>query len=168
MLGAVLHFTCQLKNFSFHGQAVSLITKVLRNLGFMMKSKKMLINAALMFALMFSLIAVQPIYAQPSQPDTSRACQKNLLKNWALSICFARIAIDERTKKDAGVTARAYLENSQQGVEDFEKIGKLVDKYIAMKYDGSDKSNYNTMKCIELFHSKELDRLTNSFVKGMR
>lgn len=128
-----------------------------------MKSKKMV-----MLALMLSLMTVQPIYAQPSNTDTSRVGQKNLMKNWALSICFARIAIDERTKKDAGATARAYLENSLQGVEEFEQIGKLVDKYIALKYDGSDKSNYDTMKCIDLLQSKELDRLVSSFVKGKR
>ena len=107
----------------------------------------------------------QPIAAQPIGTDTSRNAQKTTMKNWALSICFARIAKDEQTKKDAGNTARAYLENSQQDVEDFEKIGKLIDKYLALEYGGSVKSDYNTMKCIDLFHSKELDKLTTSLVK---
>ena len=113
-----------------------------------------------------ALMVSQPLAAQPTNSGTGRNGQKMLMKNWALSICFARIAQDERTKQDAGATARAYLENSQQGVEAFEQIGKLVDKYLALKYDGSVKSNYNTMKCIDLFHSKELDRLANTYVKN--
>lgn len=110
-------------------------------------------------------MAFQPLAAQPTSTGTGRNAQKILMKNWALSICFARIAKDEQTQRDAGETARAYLENSQQDVEDFEKIGKLVDEYVALKYGGSVKSDYNTMKCIDLFHSKKLDQLTSSLVR---
>lgn len=117
---------------------------------------------------LIALMVAQPLAAQPANSGTSSGDQKILMKNWALSICFARIAQDEQTKKDAGATARAYLENSQQSVEDFEQIGKLVDKYIKLKYGGSVKSDYNTMKCIDLFHSKELDRLVSAYVKNAR
>lgn len=115
--------------------------------------------------LLTALLAFQPLAAQPANTGRGKNDQKILMKNWALSICFARIAQDEQTKKDAGLTARAYLENSQQDVEDFEKIGKLVDEYIALNYGGSVKSEYNTMKCIDLFHSKKLDQLTTTLVK---
>jgi hypothetical protein len=115
---------------------------------------------------LIALMVSQPLAAQPANSGTSRSDQKILMKNWALSICFARIAQDAQTKKDAGATARAYLENSQQGVEAFEQIGKLVDKYVKLQYGGSDKADYNTMKCIDLFHSKELDRLVSTYVKN--
>lgn len=115
-----------------------------------------------------TLLVTLPLAAQPANTGKSRNDQKTLMKNWALSICFAQIAEDERTKKDAGATARAYLENSQQDMAAFEQIGKLVDKYVQLKYDGSDKANYNTMKCIDLFHSKELDRLVSRYVKNVR
>ncbi|MEN9865255.1 MAG: hypothetical protein RL748_845 [Pseudomonadota bacterium] len=109
--------------------------------------------------------ACTPIAAQPAFTGTSAQAQKTLMKNWALSICFARIASDEKTKKDAAATARAYLENSQQDVEDFAKIGKLVDQFLALPYAGSDKGDYQTMKCIDLFHSKELAHLTAQLVR---
>jgi hypothetical protein len=115
-----------------------------------------------------ALISSQPLAAQPASSGKSKSDQKILMKNWALSICFAQITRDETTKKDASATARAYLENSQQGLEAFEQIGKLVNKYANLKYGGSDKSDYNTMKCIDLFHSKELDRLVSSHVKQGR
>lgn len=127
---------------------------------------KMTRSAAASFLAAF--MAWQPLSAQPANTGTSRSDQKTLMKNWALSICFAQITKDEQTKKDAGATARAFLENSHQDIEDFEQIGKLVDEFIAVKYGGSDGSDYNTMKCIDLFHSKKLDQLTSKLVKTGR
>jgi hypothetical protein len=106
-----------------------------------------------------------PVSAQPAFTGKGANNQKMLMKNWALSTCFARIAQDQATKTDAGLTASAYLQNSQQDIEDFDKIDKIVDKVLAMKYGGSVQSNYNTMKCIDLFHSKELDRLVGKLVR---
>jgi hypothetical protein len=117
------------------------------------------------YLLLAVFMACQPLAAQPANTGRARVDQMTLMKDWALSICFARIAKDEQTKKDAGLTARAYLENSQQGVEDFDQIGKLVDEYVALKYAGSVDSDYNTMKCIDLFHSKKLNRLTSKLVR---
>lgn len=104
-------------------------------------------------------IAAATAYAQPL-PQTSKYSQKTLLKNWALSICLAQVAQDERTAKDAGSTASAYLEFGHQDLAVYDEIRTLVAKYAALKYSGSIPSDFNTMKCIDLFHSKELDRLT--------
>jgi Type VI secretion system (T6SS), amidase immunity protein len=118
-----------------------------------------------MLCVLVALLMPPLLAAQPSHTGTGKTAQKILMKNWALSSCFARITQDVQTKKDAGATARAYLENSQQDLAAFEQIGKLVDKYIMLKYGGSDNANYNTMKCIDLFHSKELDQLANKYIK---
>lgn len=121
--------------------------------------------ARICIILLVLLCTCVPLAAQPLSTGTSAHAQKTLMKNWALSICFARIASDEKTRKDAAATARAYLENSQQDVEDFAKIGKLVDQFLALPYAGSDKRDYQTMKCIDLFHSKELAHLTLQLVR---
>jgi hypothetical protein len=110
-------------------------------------------------------IVCQSASAQPAFTGKSASDQKTLMKNWALSACFARMAKDPETKNDASSTASAFLENSQQDIEDFEKLGKLVDEYLALQYGGSVKSEYNTMKCIDLFHSKKLDQLAAKLVK---
>ena len=90
---------------------------------------------------------------------TETYSQKTLLKNWALSVCLAKIAKDAVAREDANATASAYLEFGQQPLEAYEELGKLAERYANRKYGGMVKSDFNTMKCIDLFHSKELDRL---------
>lgn len=116
------------------------------------------------FALALGVICSSAL-AQPAFTGKSASDQRMLMKNWALSACFARMAKDPETKNDASSTASALLENSQQDIEDFDKLGKLVDEYLALQYGGSVKSEYNTMKCIDLFHSKKLDQLAAKLVK---
>ena len=108
------------------------------------------------------ILAQAPIHAQHM---TAKYDQKTLLKNWALSVCLAQVAKDEKTAEDAGITASAYLEFGHQGIEAYEELRKLVSKFKNLKYDGSVKSEYNTMKCIDLFHSKDLDQLTSKLVR---
>jgi hypothetical protein len=113
----------------------------------------------LIVAIAFILIAIAAQQVR-AQPMTANYDQKTLLKNWTLSVCLAQIAQDVRTAEDAGLTASAYLEYGHQGVEAYDELRKLVGKYKNLKYGGSVKAEYNTMKCIDLFHSKELERLT--------
>lgn len=91
--------------------------------------------------------------------------QKTLLKNWALSICLAEIAQDEKTRADANETASAYLEFGRQPIEAYDLLAALAKKYAKLKYGSAIKSELNAMKCIDLFHSKELDQLANKLVK---
>lgn len=83
--------------------------------------------------------------------------QKELLKNWTLSRCLGKAYNNPSIKNDADSTASAYLEYSKQPIETFYSLDKLADKYIKVKYSGSIPSNFNTMKCIDLFYSKELN-----------
>ncbi len=97
--------------------------------------------------------------ASGTEPMTHTYSQKTLLKNWALSACLARVAKDERDRDDANATAGAYLEFGRQPIEAYDSLRKLVDQYAARTYQGSIDSRFDTMKCIDLFHSRELDRL---------
>lgn len=112
-----------------------------------------------------SMSASASATAQPL-PQTSQYSQMTLLKNWALSICLAQAARDERTAQDAASTAGAYMEFGRQDLVVYEEIRALVAKYGALEYGGSVPSEFNTMKCIDLFHSKELDRLTTKATKA--
>ena len=90
--------------------------------------------------------------------------QKTLLKNWALTICLARISPDDAAKTDASATASAYLEYGKQPPEAYDELRALVNKYVSMKYGGHEtQAEFNTMKCIDLFHSKELDRVATKW-----
>ncbi len=105
----------------------------------------------------------QQASAQQSQIRTYS--QKTLLKNWALSRCLAEVNADGPAKDDANATAGAYLEFGRQSIEVYGELSKLVNKYVKLTYAGSVESSFNTMKCIDLFHSRELDRLASELAK---
>lgn len=103
-------------------------------------------------------IAVPASAADPT-PQTGKYSQKTLLKNWTLSRCLGQAYGIKAAEDDAYRTAGAYLEFSRVPVERFERLSALVEKYLRADFRGSVEGSYNTMKCIDLFHSRELDRL---------
>lgn len=123
---------------------------------------------ALSLALFFCAGPVQAQHKQSaaySVPMTGTYSQKTLLKNWALSVCLAAIAKDAAARDDANATASAYLEFGRQKIEAYDTLRALAHQYANRKYGGSIKSDFNTMKCIDLFHSKDLDRLVIKLVR---
>ncbi len=100
-----------------------------------------------------------------SKSMTEEYSQKTLLKNWAFCICLASVSKDKDTIDDANATASAYLEYGKQPIEAYNMLRKLSEQYARRQYVGSIKSEFNTMKCIDLLHSKELDKLVNE-LKG--
>jgi hypothetical protein len=91
--------------------------------------------------------------------------QKALLKDWALARCLAVVYEDGATKADANATAGAYLERGTLPFEAYEAIERLIEQYAKRSYSGMSKSSFNTMKCIDLFHSAELERLASKLAK---
>jgi hypothetical protein len=121
--------------------------------------------AASMRAHALALLAPLPASAAtgtpPSgQPTTSTYSQQDLLKNWAFSVCLATVSKDAATKADANATAGAYMEFGRQGVEAYDEMRKLVETFAARRYSGSTGAEFNTMKCIDLLHSVELEGLS--------
>jgi hypothetical protein len=102
---------------------------------------------------------------ESGMPMTESYSQHDLLKNWALSVCLAWITEDAKTRADANATASAYLEFGEQPIEAYDELRELARKYVNRKYSGSIASEFNTMKCIDLFHSAELDDLTTKLTK---
>lgn len=121
-------------------------------------------------ALILSLALPAHLSAQARQltPMTQSYSQKDLLKNWTFSVCLAMIAKDDATKADANATASGYMEFGRQGIEAYDELRKLAEKYASLSYSGSIPSEFNTMKCIDLFHSGELDRLVAKLTKPER
>lgn len=104
--------------------------------------------------------------ATPAQPPaaTPASAQVAVLKKWALARCLAKAGGDTPAGDDAAKTAAAYLEMGSAGMEVYEKIEALAGSYLAREYSGSVKSSYNTMKCLELFESQELEKLARDAV----
>ncbi|KWZ34367.1 T6SS amidase immunity protein Tai4 family protein [Burkholderia anthina] len=89
-----------------------------------------------------------------------------MLKNWALGVCLAGIAHDTRDRDDANATASAYLEFGDQPIEACDALRALTQRYVKRQYSGSIPASFNTMKCIDLFHSRELDALSDRLTKA--
>lgn len=102
-----------------------------------------------------------PVYGQDH--GARKYSQKLLLKNWALSRCLGQVYPNSKSADDANASASAYLEFGRQPIQVYEALSVIVDKYANKNYSGSVRAEFNTMKCIDLFHSKELDALSTKY-----
>jgi hypothetical protein len=114
-------------------------------------------------SLVIGLLQCVACAASPIAPPEN--AQATLLKKWALSRCLAKAGADSPPGDDAAKTAAAYLESGTAGIEVYEKLEALARRYLEREYTGSVKSNYNTMKCLDLYDSDELDRLARDSAK---
>jgi hypothetical protein len=101
--------------------------------------------------------------AAGTESATQSYSQTVLLKNWVLSRCLAKATPSKPAKDDAQLTASAYLEFGNLPIEAYDEGESLVDQYLKRHYSGVINGNYNTMKCIDLFHGKELDALARKY-----
>lgn len=120
--------------------------------------------------LMACLLPLQGLTNTNQHPATISYSQQTLLINWALSICIAQTTSDKDLIRDANATAGAYLELGRQDLDAYDSIRMLVKSSI--KRESRSKPDIeqpsiemNVMKCIDLFHSQELDRLTKRLTK---
>jgi hypothetical protein len=87
------------------------------------------------------------------------------LKNFALSTCIADGYKSEEVVKDGTAAAGGYLELGSFPFEAYEEAAALGKKFLAKDYQGKSGEQITLMKCIDLFHSKELDRLAKAYGK---
>ncbi|MGC4096853.1 MAG: T6SS amidase immunity protein Tai4 family protein [Nitrospira sp.] len=126
--------------------------------------KKSLVGIATLVPLTLVQAATSPF----EDPATATYSQKTLLKNWALSVCLAKVAKNAELKEDANATASAYMEFGKQPIEAYDALHDLADRYAHRKYSGAVQSEFNTMKCIDLLHSKELEALAGKWATSPR
>lgn len=129
---------------------------------------KALLLGASILATTASAQPAQVPAGKPTPAATASYSQKTLLKNWAVSVCLAKVAKTPEAKEDANATASAYMEFGKQPLEAYEQLRELADTFSKRVYGGSVQSEFNTMKCIDLMHSKELETLTTRLAKQSR
>ena len=104
-----------------------------------------------------------PAEIHEAEVDDTATRSASSYYNWALSRCIGKAAKDERDRSDAFASAGGYLEQGELGIEIYEEMSKLVDLYLAKTYGSVVGSDLNTMKCIDLYSSEELDTVVKGF-----
>jgi len=87
------------------------------------------------------------------------------LKNFALSVCISEGYGAEDVVKDSRAAAGGYLELGQFPIEAYEEAASLSKTFLAKEYLGKHGEKLTLMKCIDFFHSKELDQLAKKYDK---
>lgn len=85
------------------------------------------------------------------------------LKNFALSVCLSDGYKSEEVVKDSSAAAGGYLELGGFPMEAYEEAAALGKKFLAREYKSVHGEKLTLMKCIDLFHSKELDQLARKY-----
>jgi Type VI secretion system (T6SS), amidase immunity protein len=85
------------------------------------------------------------------------------LKNFALSVCITEGYKSDEVVKDSRAAADGYLQLGSFPFEAYEEAASLSKKFLAKKYLSFTGDELTLMKCIDLFHSKELDRLAKKY-----
>jgi len=85
------------------------------------------------------------------------------LKNFALSVCLSDGYTAKDVVKDSLAAAGAYSELGSLPFEAYENTETLAKQFLAKNYNSISGEQLTLMKCIDLFHSKELDRLARKY-----
>ena len=109
-----------------------------------------------------------PVAAQAGMPGKDPASQRLLLKKWSLARCLARAFPDGPMRDDALAVAGGYLEFGTAPVEAYKQLDALADRFLARELSGSVAGKFQTMKCIDLYGSRELDRAVAAIVRSER
>jgi hypothetical protein len=87
------------------------------------------------------------------------------LKNFALSVCISDGYRAEEVVKDSLAAASGYFELGGFPIEAYEEARALGKRFLAKEYESVHGEKLTLMKCIDLFHSRELAQLIRKYDK---
>jgi hypothetical protein len=87
------------------------------------------------------------------------------LRNFALSVCLSDGYKSEEVAKDSLAAAGGYLELGGFPIEAYEEVEKLGKKFLAKDYQSKHGERLTLMKCIDFYHSKDLEQLVKKYGK---
>jgi hypothetical protein len=85
------------------------------------------------------------------------------LKNFALSVCLADGYTADETHKDSLAAASGYSELGSLPIEAYEEAEALARRFLAKDYKSVSGQPLTLMKCVDLFHSGELDQIARKY-----
>ena len=124
------------------------------------------LGVVVMRAWIAATVFALPLATAPADVDRSggrKYSQADLLRNYALARCLSRAFPDSQLAPDASATAAGYLERGSVSADAYAEIAKLAEEFLARKYSSLSGQPLQTMKCIDLFHSSDVDRVVRRF-----
>ena len=97
--------------------------------------------------------------------DRKRYTPVQYLKNYALSSCIADGYQSNEVASDATAAANGYKELGSLDIDAYNEAAVLGRQFLAKEYASHSGEKLTLMKCIDFYHSKELDRLARKYAK---
>lgn len=88
------------------------------------------------------------------------------LKNYALSACISDAYQAPEVVKDANAAASGYLELGTFPIEAHQEAIALAQAFLKREYFSRSGERLMLMKCIDFYHSKELDQLVRRYKRN--
>lgn len=89
-------------------------------------------------------------------------------KDRALAYCVAQAYKNTPAEEDAQTTGAVFLDWTYYDLDANPEINALIDKYLGRDYsnpfEGYEKAKFNMLKCIDMYHSKELEQQVRKYV----
>lgn len=121
-----------------------------------------------------ALLAFNPALAGQDSPQANLRTYAQNYKDMLLAYCLARAyKAEPKASDDASATSSVLLEWTEYDAEhSMEAIDGLIDRYLKrdyqnplVEYKGID---FSLLKCLDMYHSKELDAQVKQFVPRPR
>lgn len=102
-------------------------------------------------------------YGDSTEKKNSIYSPVEYLKNYALSSCVADGYRTREVMSDAVAAANGYKELGSLGIDAYNEAAILGRNFLAKNYVGQSGEKLVLMKCIDFYHSKELDNLARKY-----
>jgi hypothetical protein len=120
----------------------------------------MVIKIASIFAL---VLVSSACYGQRIERENYTPVQ--YLKNYALSACIADGYQTKEVVDDAVAAANGYKELGSLDIDAYNEVAILSHQFLIKKYPSQSGEKLTLMKCIDFYHSKELEQLVHKYAK---
>jgi len=98
-----------------------------------------------------------------AENNPSKTNSKLNFKNYAFSTCIADGYKSKEIVTDAAAAARGYLEFGELPIEAHTEATLMGREFLKRKYKSKTGAKLTMMKCLDFYHSKELEALYQKF-----
>ena len=115
-------------------------------------------------AALVGFLAIAASGSVSAQDTRKHYSPSEYLRNYALSSCIADGYKSEEVSKDSSAAAGGYLELGSLPLEAHTEATLLGRKFLKKQYKSVSGEPLTLMKCIDFYHSKELDGLVRKYL----